>query len=59
MGCGGQPKAGQAGTASRPTEDLVMKARATIVLALVLLACAGCKPPNLLPPGDTAKAPAS
>ncbi|WP_255322982.1 hypothetical protein [Lysobacter sp. K5869] len=34
-----------------------MKARATIVLALVLLACAGCKPPNLLPPGDTAKAP--
>lgn len=34
-----------------------MKARATIVLALVLLACAGCKPPNLLPPGDTARAP--
>ncbi|WP_394540186.1 hypothetical protein PRJ39_06345 [Lysobacter enzymogenes] len=34
-----------------------MKARATIVLALVLLACAGCKPPNLLPPGETAKAP--
>lgn len=34
-----------------------MKARATIVLALILLACTGCKPPNLLPPGDTAKAP--
>lgn len=34
-----------------------MKACATIVLALILLVCAGCKPPNLMPPGETARAP--
>lgn len=34
-----------------------MKACVAIALVLLLLVCAGCKPPNLLPPGESARAP--